>query len=120
MKKAVHTLMGFEMDDNHEFLVIGAWCWGLGKTIEQAMKNASVNGDVKRCYCKIVPIEKKTGGRWEICNITGGITVFDSKTWKHKENKVFNQTWNKAFHVGGNKRGRVVKYGFDLFTEGGK
>ena len=116
MKKPVHELMGFETDENHEFLVVGAYCWGLGDTIEKAMKKARASGDVSRCYCKIVPINEKLGGSWDICQMTGGLSVKNSDSWNFKEDEVFLQTWDKNFHVGGNSRGKVTKYGFDLFS----
>ena len=116
MIQPVHKLMGFEIDKNHEFLVVGAYCWGLGNTIEEAIKKARESGDVSRCYCKIVPINKKTGGSWEICQITGGLSVHNSDDWNYKEDEIFLQTWDKKFHIGGNKRGKITKYGFDLFS----
>jgi len=116
MKKPIHTLMGFTIDENHEFLVIGSFTWGTGFTIEKAMKNARNNGDVSRCYCKIVPIYEKTGGKWEICSMTGGLSIINSNEWNYKEDDVFLQTWDKNFHVGGNVNGKVIKYGFDLFN----
>lgn len=116
MKKPIHKLMGFKINENYEFLVVGSYCWGAGDTIEKAMKNARSNGDVSRCYCKIVPIYKKTGGKWEICQMTGGLSIINSDKWDYKKDDVFLQTWNKNFHVGGNNNGKVVKYGFDLFN----
>ena len=65
MKKPIHKLMGFKINENYEFLVVGSYCWGAGDTIEKAMKNARSNGDVSKCYCKIVPIYKKNGGKWD-------------------------------------------------------
>jgi|ETNmetMinimDraft_35_1059890.scaffolds.fasta_scaffold18751_3 hypothetical protein len=116
MKKPVHNLMGFTMDKNHEFIVVGQFCFGVAETIEDAMKKArSVGGDVSRCYCKIIP-KKKFGGEWEICQMTGGISIRNSDKWDYKKDEVFLQTWNKNFHVGGNKSGKVIKYGFDLFN----
>jgi len=113
MKKAIHELMGFEINEDYKFLVVGGYCWGTGDTIEEAMKNARANGDVKKCYCKIVPKEK---GEWEICQITGGISIRNKKGWDFKKDEIFLQTWNKDFHVGGNNQGKVTKYGFNLFS----
>ncbi len=118
MKQSVHNLMGFTIDNNHEFLVVGSFCWGIGDTIEKAMKNARGNGDVSRCYCKIVP-KKEFGGKWEICQISGGLSIRNTESWDYKTDKVFQQTWNKNFHVQGNKNGKVIKYGFNLFNPNG-
>tara|TARA_Y100000004_G_C8853006_1_gene385582 strand:+ start:453 stop:824 length:372 start_codon:yes stop_codon:yes gene_type:complete len=114
----VHKLMGFEIDDNHEFLVVGQYCWGVGNTIEKAMKNALVYGDVKRVYCLIVPIPDKIGGKWEI-DILGGTTIYNTSKpkieWNHENDKIFLQTWRKNFQLSGTSNGKIRKYGFNLF-----
>ena len=114
----VHKLMGFEIDDNHEFLVVGEFCWGVGNTIEKAMKNARMNGDVKRAYCLIVPIPDKIGGKWEI-NMMGGTTIYNTHEpkieWNHEEDEIFLQTWRKNFQLSGTSLGKIRKYGFNLF-----
>ena len=123
MNKAVHTLMGFKMDDSHEFLVVGQYCWGLGITIEEAMNNARQNGDVGKAYCLIVPISEKIGGKWEI-NMFGGTTIYNTHKplieWDHDEDNIFLQTWRKNFQLSGTNSGKIKKFGFNLFTEGGK
>tara|TARA_B100001939_G_C16931349_1_gene614031 strand:+ start:1802 stop:2173 length:372 start_codon:yes stop_codon:yes gene_type:complete len=114
----VHKLMDFEIDDNHEFLVVGQFCWGVGNTIEKAMKNAVMNGDVKKAYCLIVPIPEKIGGKWEI-NMFGGTTIYNTSKpkieWDHEKDKIFLQTWRKNFQLSGTSRGQIRKYGFNLF-----
>lgn len=114
----VHKLMGFEIDDNHEFLVVGQFCWGVGRTIEKAMKNARMNGDVKRVYCLIVPIPDKIGGKWEI-DMFGGTTIYNTHEpkieWNHENDKIFLQTWRKNFQLSGTNLGKIRKYGFNLF-----
>jgi hypothetical protein len=114
----VHELMDFEIDDNHEFLVVGQFCWGVGNTIEKAMKNAVMNGDVKKAYCLIVPIPEKIGGKWEI-NMFGGTTIYNTSKpkieWDHEKDKIFLQTWRKNFQLSGTSTGKIRKYGFNLF-----
>jgi hypothetical protein len=114
----VHKLMDFEIDDNHEFLVVGQFCWGVGNTIEKAMKNAMMNGDVKKAYCLIVPIPEKIGGKWEI-NMFGGTTIYNTSKpkieWDHEKDKIFLQTWRKNFQLSGTSTGKIRKYGFNLF-----
>jgi hypothetical protein len=114
----VHELMDFEIDDNHEFLVVGQFCWGVGNTIEKAMKNAMMNGDVKKAYCLIVPIPEKIGGKWEI-NMFGGTTIYNTSKpkieWDHEKDKIFLQTWRKNFQLSGTSTGKIRKYGFNLF-----
>lgn len=114
----VHKLMGFEIDDNHEFLVVGQFCWGLGSTIEEAMKNARLNGEVKKAYCLIVPIPDKIGGKWEI-DILGSTTIYNTHEpkieWNHEEDEIFLQTWRKNFQLSGTNTGKIRKYGFNLF-----
>ena len=114
----VHELMDFEIDNNHEFLVVGQFCWGVGNTIEKAMKNAMMNGDVKKAYCLIVPIPEKIGGKWEI-NMFGGTTIYNTSKpkieWDHEKDKIFLQTWRKNFQLSGTSTGKIRKYGFNLF-----
>ena len=114
----VHKLMDFEIDDNHEFLVVGQFCWGVGNTIEKAMKNAVMNGEVKKAYCLIVPISEKIGGKWEI-NMFGGTTIYNTNKplieWDHEKDNIFLQTWRKNFQLSGTSRGKIRKYGFNLF-----
>ena len=123
MKKTIQEIVGLKMDKNHEFLVIGGFCWGKGSTIEQAVKNASYNGDVSRAFCSIVPIVSKIGGDWNICQVSGGLTIYNTdnkndpnvKTWDYEKDEIFLQLWRKKFHIKATKRGKIQKYGFNLF-----
>tara|TARA_Y100000004_G_scaffold184012_1_gene232482 strand:+ start:246 stop:587 length:342 start_codon:yes stop_codon:yes gene_type:complete len=113
MKKPIHELMGFEINSDYQFLVVGTYCWGTGDTIEEAIKNAFAFGRVKRCYCKIVPKKK---GTWYINDFNSGIHIESKNGWKFKEDKIFMQTWDKHFHIAGNSKGKITAYGFDLFA----
>ena len=116
--KPVHKLMGLNITDDYKFLVVGAFCWGIGSTIEEACKNASVNGDSSKAYCVIVP-DKIKDLEWRICDVTGGVSVIQKpyKGWDVTKDKVIAQLWNKHFHVGTTQRGKINKWGFGLFDK---
>ena len=112
--KPVHELLNIKITKDYLFLVVGAYCFGTGETIEAALKNANKTGDVSRAYCVLVPT-KETGAKWSI-NGFGGVSVNNGEKYDVLNNPCFKQLWNKDLHIKGTKRGTVSKFGFGLFN----